>query len=273
MRSSSIIPERRALAAVREPGGVDRRARRVPQRGARRRAVARRGGARRSARGRGVAPPRRRHDVHAVGRAPVRALRRRGAERRHAARRRAPRADRGVRGRRLGEGHAPPRVRGDHRRPGRHERCERDDRGVDERLAGRRARGPRAAGALGIGLAAGARPRADRRVGHEAAATATSAASIVAEVDAACSRPRTPHRGPTFVDIPLDAFGPAIVELPAVGRRRVRAERRRRRDRAGRRAGRRGGAAGAGRGRRRVLGAGRGRDARVRRAGAGARRS
>ena len=49
------------------------------------------------------------------------------------------------------------------------------------------------------------------------AATATSAESIVAEVDAACRAARTPHRGPAFVDIPLDAFGPGSVELPAVG--------------------------------------------------------
>jgi acetolactate synthase-1/2/3 large subunit len=48
------------------------------------------------------------------------------------------------------------------------------------------------------------------------AATATSAASIVVDVDAACRAARTPHRGPTFVDIPLDAFGPASIELPAV---------------------------------------------------------
>jgi len=48
------------------------------------------------------------------------------------------------------------------------------------------------------------------------AATATSAASIVAEVDAACRGARTPHRGPAFVDIPLDAFGPGIVDMPAV---------------------------------------------------------
>jgi acetolactate synthase-1/2/3 large subunit len=51
------------------------------------------------------------------------------------------------------------------------------------------------------------------------AATATSGESIVAEVDAACLAARTPHRGPTFVDIPLDAFGPATVELPPVGAR------------------------------------------------------
>lgn len=48
------------------------------------------------------------------------------------------------------------------------------------------------------------------------AATATSGASIVAEIDAACIAARTPHRGPTFVDIPLDVFGPATVDIPAV---------------------------------------------------------
>jgi acetolactate synthase-1/2/3 large subunit len=48
------------------------------------------------------------------------------------------------------------------------------------------------------------------------AATATSAGSIVAELDAACRAARTPHRGPTFVDIPLDAFGAGSVEIGAV---------------------------------------------------------
>ena len=48
------------------------------------------------------------------------------------------------------------------------------------------------------------------------AATATSAESIVSEVDAACRAARTPHRGPTFVDFPLDAFGPGNVDIPAV---------------------------------------------------------
>ena len=46
------------------------------------------------------------------------------------------------------------------------------------------------------------------------AATATSAESIVVTVDAACRAARTPHRGPAFVDIPLDAFGPGSVDLP-----------------------------------------------------------
>jgi acetolactate synthase-1/2/3 large subunit len=48
------------------------------------------------------------------------------------------------------------------------------------------------------------------------AVTATSAASIVTEVDAACRAAATAHRGPAFVDIPLDAFGPGDIELPAV---------------------------------------------------------
>ena len=51
------------------------------------------------------------------------------------------------------------------------------------------------------------------------ATTATSPASIVAEVDAACAAARTPHRGPAFVDIPLDAFGPGDVEIPDPGAR------------------------------------------------------
>ncbi len=46
------------------------------------------------------------------------------------------------------------------------------------------------------------------------AATATSSESIVHEVDAACRAARTPHRGPTFVDIPLDVFGPGSVAIP-----------------------------------------------------------
>jgi acetolactate synthase I/II/III large subunit len=48
------------------------------------------------------------------------------------------------------------------------------------------------------------------------AATATSAASIVEELDAACRAAQTPHRGPAFVDIPLDVFGPGNVDVPAV---------------------------------------------------------
>jgi acetolactate synthase I/II/III large subunit len=56
------------------------------------------------------------------------------------------------------------------------------------------------------------------------AVTATSAESIVTEVDAACTAASTPHRGPAFVDIPLDAFGPGDIELPAVAGDRRGAE-------------------------------------------------
>jgi len=50
----------------------------------------------------------------------------------------------------------------------------------------------------------------------KAAVTATSGESIVAELDALCRAATTPHRGPVFLDIPLDAFGPAAVDVPAV---------------------------------------------------------
>jgi acetolactate synthase-1/2/3 large subunit len=46
------------------------------------------------------------------------------------------------------------------------------------------------------------------------ATTATSPNSIVDEVHAACVAARTPHRGPAFVDIPLDVFGPGDAEIP-----------------------------------------------------------
>jgi acetolactate synthase-1/2/3 large subunit len=49
----------------------------------------------------------------------------------------------------------------------------------------------------------------------KSAVTATSPESIVATVHAACTEARTPHRGPTFVDVPLDVFGPGDVEVPA----------------------------------------------------------
>jgi len=50
----------------------------------------------------------------------------------------------------------------------------------------------------------------------KSAATATGAASIVAEVDAALLSARRPHRGPAFVDIPLDAFSTEDVLIPEV---------------------------------------------------------
>jgi acetolactate synthase-1/2/3 large subunit len=48
------------------------------------------------------------------------------------------------------------------------------------------------------------------------AATARDAASVPAAIDAALRLARTPHRGPTFVDVPLDAWGPADVAHPGL---------------------------------------------------------
>lgn len=56
------------------------------------------------------------------------------------------------------------------------------------------------------------------------ATTATGPESIVAEVHAALVEARTPHRGPTFVDIPLDAFGPGRVVIPTVDTAALRGE-------------------------------------------------
>lgn len=50
----------------------------------------------------------------------------------------------------------------------------------------------------------------------KSSATAFSAPSIVTELHGALVAARSPHRGPAFVDIPLDAFGTEDVEIPAV---------------------------------------------------------
>ncbi|HEV2993595.1 MAG TPA: acetolactate synthase [Acidimicrobiia bacterium] len=49
----------------------------------------------------------------------------------------------------------------------------------------------------------------------KSAATATSADVVATRLDAALTAARTPHRGPTFVDVPLDAWGPTETPLPA----------------------------------------------------------
>ena len=159
---------------------------------------------------------RRRHDVHAVGRSPLRALRRRGADR-PPPRRRPPRADarrsrpKGSRRSRAALGCAALTAG-----PG-------VTNGVSALTAARMNGSP-------MVVIGGRAPQARWGAGSlqeldhvpivasvtKTAATATSAASIVAEVDAACRAARTPHRGPTFVDIPLDVFGPGSVDVPAV---------------------------------------------------------
>jgi acetolactate synthase I/II/III large subunit len=47
------------------------------------------------------------------------------------------------------------------------------------------------------------------------ATTAGTAAEVAAAIDAALRAARTPHRGPTFVDVPLDAWGPTVAPVPA----------------------------------------------------------
>jgi len=46
------------------------------------------------------------------------------------------------------------------------------------------------------------------------AATASSPDAVVGEFDAALRAARSPHRGPTFVDVPLDAWGPSEAAVP-----------------------------------------------------------
>ena len=47
------------------------------------------------------------------------------------------------------------------------------------------------------------------------AGTAFTPDAVVGEVDAALRAARSPHRGPTFVDVPLDAWGPSDARVPA----------------------------------------------------------
>jgi acetolactate synthase-1/2/3 large subunit len=46
------------------------------------------------------------------------------------------------------------------------------------------------------------------------ASTATSPDAVAADLDAALSAARTPHRGPTFLDVPLDCWGPTAAPTP-----------------------------------------------------------
>ena len=104
--------------------------------------------------------------------------------------------------------------------PGRHERHERDRLRAQEQLADGRARRPRAADALGPGLAAGDRPRAVRRAAHaRARSTAIATAEIPELVDEALGGDAAPPTGPTFLDLPLDVVFMEADE-PGAARRR-----------------------------------------------------
>ena len=208
-----VIPDAGHSPQFENPDGVDRRAHRVPQRVARDRAVAPWRRTAVASRSRCCAQ----HDVDTMftlsgGHLFVLydgAVQNGDA----AADRHAPRADRGVRRRRLGEGDAAARVRGDHGRAGRHQRRERDDRGVDERFAGGRARRARAAAAMGLGVVAGARSRPDRRVGHEARRDRD-----VGRVDRRRGRRRVPRPRPRRTAVPRSSTSRSTRSGPATSR-------------------------------------------------------
>ena len=163
--------------------------------------------------------PRCRDDVHALRRPRLPDVRRRGQGRSaDADPRRASRADRRVRrrGDRQADPHARPRRA--HRRPGRHQRRQRHHPGPVQRLPLVVVGGRAPANRWGTGSPPGARPAADHRAGHQAR-------------PARCTPPprsppgstrRSPlagasHRGPVFVDVPMDEFFDVTdAETPAV---------------------------------------------------------
>ncbi len=164
--------------------------------------------ARRRARRRGRPRARRRDHVHPLRRARLPDVRRRGQGRpADAPARRAPRADRGVR--RRGDRQADPGPgagRAD-RRPGRHQRGQRDRAGAVRRLAdgGRRRPGARRTGGAAAASRSSTSPRSSPRSPSRPARCATAG-----DVLAGWTRPSRPpgssHRGPVFVDVPMDEF-------------------------------------------------------------------
>ena len=68
---------------------------------------------------------------------------------------------------------------------------------------------------LGRGQPAGDRPRADRRAITKNAATVTATDDLGRAVRDAALTALTPHRGPVFLDLPLDVmFSTGVAELP-----------------------------------------------------------
>ncbi len=114
----------------------------------------------------GTAAIRDRRDVHAQ-RGPHLAALRGSSQPGDARRRHSPRTVRHVRRRGLRQADPATGAGGAHRRAGDHERRLGGDVGVVQRVPIGRARRTRAAGSLGRGIVAGARPRADPLVDHE----------------------------------------------------------------------------------------------------------
>ena len=113
--------------------------------------------------------------------------------------------------RRRGHRQADPdaRARRAHRRPGRHQRgVSAIATGAVQRVPDGRGRRPRPGDPLGHRGAAGARPPAAARAGHQArrGPCTTAADDRGARVDEAFRLAGSPHRGPVFLDVPMDQF-------------------------------------------------------------------
>ena len=121
----------------------------------------------------------------------------------------APRTDSDIRGGGLGQGHPPGGCRRADGGAGRDQRHQCDHERMVQRHAGVRGRRSCAGGSLGSGIATRARSRAARRHGYQARRRQRSRPTTFPEPSTVrCAQARTPHRGPTLVDVPLDCWGP-----------------------------------------------------------------
>ena len=84
-----------------------------------------------------------------------------------------------------------------------------------QRVAAGGARRPGAPAPVGIGVAAGARPRPIVASVTKSAATVTDASKAATLVHEAAAPAVTPHRGPVFLDFPMDVmFAPGEADAP-----------------------------------------------------------
>ena len=124
--------------------------------------------------------------------------------------------------------HPHPRPRRAHRRPGRHQRRLRDHQRLVQRLAAAGDRRPGAGLPLGHRRPAGARPPAAGRVGHQVRGDGRADADQIgaASQRRASTLASTAHRGPVFLDVPMDVLfyradvgGPRRAPPPPAARR------------------------------------------------------
>ena len=177
-----------------------------------------RNGAHRRARRGARSPPcgvRRRRDVHAQRRPHLAAVRG-GPQPGRARRRHPPRAVGDVRRRGLRQADPAAGRRRADGRAGHHERRVGGDVGVVQRVAARRAR--RAGARSGAGGPGRCRSSTTCRscVDHEVGGDGHRSGQGRAMVHEAIALAAEPHRGPVFLDFPLDVFGPSAGDVPAV---------------------------------------------------------